>query len=109
MARRLKKFREDNATGPEVIDFNKLNFRPNFKFSRITIKFFLYSSSIVNMPASISITVSKIWASRMLVKNRYPLYSAPPLGPGEAVSFTQRQNPSWVTKSYRMMDLKEFR
>jgi len=36
-ARRLKKFREDNATRPEVIDSNKLNFRANFKFSRLKL------------------------------------------------------------------------
>jgi len=34
-ARRLKKFREDNPTRPEVIDSNKLSFRPNFKLSRL--------------------------------------------------------------------------
>ena len=38
VARRLKKFHEDNPTRPEVIDSNMLNFRANFKFSRL--KFF---------------------------------------------------------------------
>ena len=37
-ARRLKKFREDTPTSPEVIEPNTLNSRPNFKFSRL--KFF---------------------------------------------------------------------
>ena len=37
-ARRLKKFREDTPSSPEVIEPNTLNFRPNFKFSRL--KFF---------------------------------------------------------------------
>jgi len=37
-ARRLKKFREDTPNSPEVIEPNTLNFRPNFKFSRL--KFF---------------------------------------------------------------------
>ena len=34
-ARRLKKFHEDTPTIPEVIEPNTLNFRPNFKFSRL--------------------------------------------------------------------------
>jgi len=34
-ARRLKKFHEDIAISPEVIEPNTLNFRPNFKFSRL--------------------------------------------------------------------------
>jgi len=38
-ARQLKKFHEDTPTSPEVIEPNTLNFRPNFKFSRL--KFFL--------------------------------------------------------------------
>jgi len=33
-----KKFHEDTSTSPEVIEPNTLNFRPNFKFSRL--KFF---------------------------------------------------------------------
>ena len=37
-ARRLKKFHEDIPTSPEIIEPNTLNFRPNFKFSRL--KFF---------------------------------------------------------------------
>jgi len=37
MARRLKKFREDTSTSPEVIDSKKLTFRPNFKFSRLKL------------------------------------------------------------------------
>ena len=37
-ARRLKKFHEDTAASPEVIEPNTLNFRFNFKFSRL--KFF---------------------------------------------------------------------
>jgi len=37
MARRLKKFREDTSTSPEVIDSNTLNFRPKFKFSRLKL------------------------------------------------------------------------
>ena len=35
VARRLKKFREDTPNSPEVIEPNTLNFRPNFKFSRL--------------------------------------------------------------------------
>jgi len=34
-ARRLKKFHEDTPTSQEVIEPNTLNFRPNFKFSRL--------------------------------------------------------------------------
>ena len=34
-ARRLKKFHEDTPISPEVIEPNTLNFRPNFKFSRL--------------------------------------------------------------------------
>jgi len=34
-ARRMKKFHEDTPTSPEVIEPNTLNFRPNFKFSRL--------------------------------------------------------------------------
>ena len=34
-ARPLKKFREDTPNSPEVIEPNMLNFRPNFKFSRL--------------------------------------------------------------------------
>ena len=34
-SRRLKKFREDNPTRPEVINSDKLNFTANFKFSRL--------------------------------------------------------------------------
>ena len=30
-----KKFHEDTPTSPEVIEPNTLNFRPNFKFSRL--------------------------------------------------------------------------
>ena len=30
-----KKFREDTSTNPEIIEPNTLNFRPNFKFSRL--------------------------------------------------------------------------
>jgi len=37
MARRLEKFREDTSISPEVIDSNTLNFRPNFKFSRLKL------------------------------------------------------------------------
>ena len=36
-ARRLKKFHEDTPTSAEVIEPNTLNFRPNFKFSRLKI------------------------------------------------------------------------
>jgi len=36
---RLAKFREDTATSPEVIEAHMLNFKPNFKVSRL--KFFL--------------------------------------------------------------------
>ena len=36
-ARRLEKFREDIPTSPEVIEAHKLNFKPNFKFSRLKI------------------------------------------------------------------------
>ena len=32
---RLEKFREDTPTSPEVIVAHTLNFRPNFKFSRL--------------------------------------------------------------------------
>ena len=39
-ARRLKKFHEDIPTSPEVIEPNTLNFRPNFKFSRLKFFFF---------------------------------------------------------------------
>ena len=38
-ARRLKKFHEDTPTNPEVIEPNTLNFRPNFKFSRLNFFF----------------------------------------------------------------------
>ena len=38
-ARRLKKFHEDTHTSPEVIEPNMLNFRPNFKFSRLNFFF----------------------------------------------------------------------
>ena len=34
-ARRLKQFHEDTPTSPEVIQLNMLNFRPNFKLSRL--------------------------------------------------------------------------
>jgi len=34
-AHRLKKFHEDTPTSPEVIEPNTLNFRPNFKYSRL--------------------------------------------------------------------------
>jgi len=34
-ARRLNKFHEDAPTNPEVIEPNTVNFRPNFKFSRL--------------------------------------------------------------------------
>jgi len=34
-AHRLKKVHEDTPTSPEVIEPNMLNFRPNFKFSRL--------------------------------------------------------------------------
>jgi len=37
-SRRLKKFREDIPTSLEVIEAHTLNFKPNFKFSRL--KFF---------------------------------------------------------------------
>ena len=33
--RRLEKFHEDIPTSPEVIDAHTLNFKPNFKFSRL--------------------------------------------------------------------------
>ena len=36
-ARRLKKVPCDTPNSPEVIEPNKLNFRPNFKFSRLNI------------------------------------------------------------------------
>ena len=32
-----KKFCEDTPSSPEVIELNTLNFRPNFKFSRLEI------------------------------------------------------------------------
>jgi len=31
----LEKFREDTSTSPEVIEAHTLNFKPNFKFSRL--------------------------------------------------------------------------
>ena len=34
-ARRLENFREDTHTSPEVIEANTLNFKLNFKFSRL--------------------------------------------------------------------------
>jgi len=34
-ARRVKKFHEDTPNSPEVIEPNTLNFRPDFKFSRL--------------------------------------------------------------------------
>jgi len=34
MAGRMKKFRENTSTIPEVMDSSTLNFKPNFKFSR---------------------------------------------------------------------------
>jgi len=37
-ARRQENFREDTHTSPEVIEAHTLNFKPNFKFSRL--KFF---------------------------------------------------------------------
>ena len=37
-SRRLEKFREDTPTSSEVIEAHTLNFKPNFKFSRL--KFF---------------------------------------------------------------------
>jgi len=33
--RRLENFREDTHTSPEVIEAHTLNFKPNFKFSRL--------------------------------------------------------------------------
>ena len=36
--RRLENFGEDIPTSPDVIEAHKLNFKPNFKFSRL--KFF---------------------------------------------------------------------
>ena len=44
-ARRLKKFHEDTPTSPEVIEPNTLNFRPNFKFSRLN--FFFWGGTLV--------------------------------------------------------------
>jgi len=35
VARGLKKFHEDTPTSPEIIERKTLNFRPNFKFSRL--------------------------------------------------------------------------
>ena len=35
-----EKFHEDTPTNPEVIEPNTLNFRPNFKFSRLNFFFF---------------------------------------------------------------------
>ena len=34
-SRRLEKFQEDIPTRPEVIGVHTLNFKPNFKFSRL--------------------------------------------------------------------------
>jgi len=34
-SRRLEKFREDTPTSPEVIEAHTLNYKPNFKFSRL--------------------------------------------------------------------------
>jgi len=34
-ARRLEKFREGNPTSPEVTEAHTLNFKPNYKFSRL--------------------------------------------------------------------------
>ena len=36
-ARRLENFREDTHTSPEVIEAHTLNFKPNFKFSRLKV------------------------------------------------------------------------
>ena len=36
-ARRLEKIREDTHTSPEVIEAHTLNFKPDFKFSRLQI------------------------------------------------------------------------
>jgi len=53
-ARRLKKFREDTPSSPEVIEPNTLNFRQNFKFSRL--KFFW------GTPLPVLVCASKAWS-----------------------------------------------
>jgi len=52
--RRLKKFYEDTPTSPEVIEPNTLNFRPNFKFSRLK----LFGGTLVPL----GVCASKPWS-----------------------------------------------
>jgi len=61
MARRLKKFHEDTPTSPEVIEPNTVNFRPNFKFSRLI---FLGGPS-----SPLGVCASKPWSISSAFKN----------------------------------------
>jgi len=63
MARRLKKFYEDTPTNPEVIEPNTLNFRPNFKFSRLNVFFGGGPSTLLGVCAS------KLWSVSSACKN----------------------------------------
>ena len=61
VARRLKKFHKDTPTSPEVIEPNTVNFRPNFKFSRL---------NFLGGPSSpLGVCASKPWPISSALKN----------------------------------------
>ena len=60
-ARRLKKFHEETPTSPEVIEPNTLNFKPNFKFSRLNF--------FQGTPVPLGVCASKAWSISSACKN----------------------------------------
>ena len=63
-ARRLEKFREDTPTSSEVIGFNTLNFRSNFKFSR----FFFWGGGRSGTPSPLGCVLASLGQSLACIK-----------------------------------------
>ena len=64
-ARRLKKFHEDTPTSPEVIEPNTVNFRPNFKFSRLNF----LGDPRPPWSSPLGVCASKLWSISSAFKN----------------------------------------
>ena len=69
---RLEKFHEDIPTSPEVIGAHTMNFKPNFKFSRL--QFFFWGGD----PVPVWVCASKAWSISSACKTlraQHPLFT----------------------------------
>ena len=64
MVGRMKKFRENTFTIPEVMDYSTLNFNPNFKFSR-----FFFGGGTFSGKVPLRVCATKPWSISIVCKN----------------------------------------